>query len=489
MQRLLTHKWIFVGALTLLLLVCYQCATNPVSGKKELMFISEEREIAMGAEYDPSVVSSFGLYEDAKIQQFIDEKGQEMAKVSHRPKLKYEFKVLDSPVVNAFAVPGGYVYFTRGILAHFNNEAEFAGVLGHEIGHITARHSVKQQSKQILAQAGLIVGVIASPDFGQFAGAAQQGMGLLFLKFGRDNESESDRLGVEYSTRVGYDARHMANFFNTLKRMRQQSGSEPVPNFLSTHPDPGDRYENVKRLSKEWQQKLNKTGLAENRDAYLRMIDGLVYGEDPRQGYVERNVFYHPTLKFEFPVPNGWNVVNAPSQVQIAPKDGNALLTLQIAQSQQLSEAAQAVIQNNQIQSPSRRNIRINGLSAVEILGNIQNSNDPTKPIRIMCVLIQYRNNIYQLTGLSYANLFNQYSFNFEQSILNFKELRDASKINVEPDRVRIKRVGRAMSLREALRSFRVPTGEMEELSILNSMMLDDQLKTGTLIKIVEKGR
>ena len=135
------------------------CAVNPVTGKKDFMLISEEAEIRMGQESDPAIVASFGRYNDEGLSQLLNVKGKEMAAISHRPHLKYEFKVLDSPVVNAFAVPGGYVYFTRGILAHFNNEAEFAGVLGHEIGHITARHSAKQISNQQLFQAGFIAGL------------------------------------------------------------------------------------------------------------------------------------------------------------------------------------------------------------------------------------------------------------------------------------------------------------------------------------------
>jgi predicted Zn-dependent protease len=168
--------------------------------------MSEAQEIAMGKEADPQIVAQMGLYDNKELQAFITEKGKQMAAASHRPNLNYEFKIVDSDVLNAFAVPGGYVYFTRGIMAHFNNEAEFAGVLGHEIGHITARHSVAQQRNALLGQLGIIAGMVVSPEFGRFAETASQGLGLLFLKFGRDAERESDKLGVEYSSKIGYDA-------------------------------------------------------------------------------------------------------------------------------------------------------------------------------------------------------------------------------------------------------------------------------------------
>lgn len=174
--------------------------------------MSEGQELALGKESDPSIIAQYGVYENAQLQAFITEKGKQMAAISHRPNLNYEFKILDSPVVNAFAVPGGYVYFTRGIMGHFNNEAEFAGVLGHEIGHIAAKHSAQQYSKQMLTQVLFIGGMIVSEDFRKFADVAEQGIGLLFLKFSRDNETESDKLGVEYSTKIGYDAHEMAGF-------------------------------------------------------------------------------------------------------------------------------------------------------------------------------------------------------------------------------------------------------------------------------------
>ena len=172
------------AAIFLFSVLVFACSVNPVTGKKEVMFLSEENEIALGKQNDPQIQAMYGVYEDEAMQKFINEKGKEMAAISHRAHLEYQFRILDSPIINAFALPGGYVYFTRGIMAHFNNEAEFAGVLGHEIGHITARHSAKQYTNQQLAQVLLIGGLIVSKEIRTFANELTQGVQLMFLKFG-----------------------------------------------------------------------------------------------------------------------------------------------------------------------------------------------------------------------------------------------------------------------------------------------------------------
>jgi predicted Zn-dependent protease len=190
-----------VKAILIFIIVLFidSCAINPVTGKKQLMFMSESQEVQLGAQYDPQVMATFGEYKNDQLLTFLQAKADEMGAISHRSKIKYHVRLLDSPVVNAFAVPGGYIYFTRGILAHFNNEAELVGVLGHEMGHVAARHSASQQSKQQIGQLLLIGGMIASKEFAQYAEYAMQGMQLLFLKFSRDDELESDRLGVAYA--------------------------------------------------------------------------------------------------------------------------------------------------------------------------------------------------------------------------------------------------------------------------------------------------
>ncbi|MEM9833016.1 MAG: M48 family metalloprotease [Bacteroidota bacterium] len=457
------------------------------------MLMSSSQERAMGEQNDPQITQFFGVYDDAELQKFINEKGQQMAKISHRPDLAYEFKIVDSPVVNAFAVPGGFIYFTRGIMAHFNNEAEFAGVLGHEIGHVTARHSAKQYSKQMVAQVGLIAGLVVAPELAQFANSAQQGLGLLFLKFGRDNERQSDELGVEYSTKIGYNADEMANFFGTLHRMRGDAG-QSVPTFLSTHPDPADRQAKVKELAQKWKERENAPNLEVGRNSYLRMIDGLLYGEDPAQGYLEAGVFYHPVLKFQFPTPQGWTFQNTPQQVQMAHKEGRAIMTLSLSAGNSLDDAERTLIQNNNLSVVKSEKISVNGLAALAIVADVQpqqsqsQAQQQQQQIRVLTYLIQYGGNIYNIMGISTQQDFDQFTNMFTQSMQNFAPLTDQGKINVQPERISIREVPRATTLSQALKSFRMPDKRLEELAILNGMQLSDRIEGGTLIKTIVRG-
>ncbi|AMM51825.1 peptidase M48 [Rufibacter sp. DG15C] len=481
----------YSGALAALLLF-NSCATNPVTGKKEVMLVTEDQELAMGLQADPQVVAQFGLYNDPAMQKFIQEKGEQMAAVSHRSNLKYTFRVLDSEVINAFALPGGYVYFTRGIMAHMNNEAQFAGVLGHEIGHVTARHSASQQSKATLTQGLLIGGMILSPQVAQMGETLSQGASLMFLKFGRDDERESDELGVEYSTKIGYDATHMADFFQTLQRSSAQSGAQELPDFMSSHPNPGDRYTTVKQLAAQWKQKVN-TPLKENRNSFLKLIDGIIYGEDPKQGFVENQVFYHPELKFQFPIPQAWQYQNTPQQVQMAPKDGKALMFLTLVPGTALESAAQEVVTKYQLQPLESRSVTVNGLPAIAIVADQKPSQEAQQQqqqqaaVRAMIYLIQYGGNIYGIFGVTSATDFNAYAPTFSNTMQNFRTLTDPEKLGRQPDRVRVKTAAKSTTLAQALASYQIPQKRHEEIAILNGMQLNTQLPAGTLFKIVTK--
>ncbi len=477
-------RYILISFMAATMLCIDSCAVNPVTGKKQVVLMSEAQEIAMGQEADPQIIAQYGLYDDKSLQDFITQKGKAMAAISHRPGLNYQFRIVDSEVINAFAVPGGYVYFTRGIMANFNNEAQFAGVLGHEIGHITARHSVVQQRNAILGQVGLIAGMVISPEFGRFAQQASQGLGLLFLKFGRDDERQSDELGVEYSSKIGYDAHEMAGFFTTLERNAARSGAEELPDFLSTHPNPGSRNVTVNKLATEWAQKLSLTNPQVNRNTYLQRIDGIIYGEDPKQGFVENFVFYHPVLKFQFQIPTGWKYQNSPQVFQMAPSNGKAMMMLTMAPGKTLQEAASAVLQQNNLTLVDSRETTVNGLRAIAMVAD-QKQEQGT--LRTLSYLIQQGDNIYHMLGVSTAADFNSYNQYFTNSMQSFNILTDASKINKKPERVRIKTVKQASTLDQALRSFNTPSARLEELAILNGMKLTDRLSSGTLIKVIEK--
>ena len=464
------------------------CSINPVTGKKQLMFMSEAQEIKLGSQYDPQVIATFGEYKNEELSTLIQEKGKEMGLISHRPKLEYHFRILDSPVINAFAVPGGYIYLTRGIMAQFNNEAEMLGVLGHEMGHITARHSASQQTKQTLGQLLFMGGMIASEEFRKYGEYAMQGMQLLFMSFSRENEREADQLGVEYASKIGYDAHKMADFYQVLVKMNLASKQAGIPTFLSTHPDPGDRYNAVIRDASKWQDSLDFSSWKVNKDNYLHLLDGMVFGEDPRQGYVEEQRFYHPELKFKFPVPIAWILDNSPMQVRMYTPDGKALMIFTLASQNTLDNAAKVTLQQMELNLLESKKTVVNGMQAISTISYQASQNQSTgqqDTIKVMSYFIDYNGNYYAFHGVSAQADYTTYARIFKPTIESFDKLTDPSKLNRQPKKIRVKKVQRAGTLADAFRSFGIQQQQMEKIAFLNNMELTDQVQAGTLIKIV----
>jgi predicted Zn-dependent protease len=467
-----------------LVLYLTSCAANPVTGQPQLMLLSEGEEIQLGRQTDAQIVEDYGTYRDETLTTYMDGIGKKMARLSHRPGLPYEFKILDTPVVNAFAVPGGYVYLTRGILANLNSEAELAGVMGHEIGHITARHSAQQYSKAQLAQITLGGAMILSDTFQGFAGLAQLGVGMLFLSFSRDNEREADDLGVEYSSKAGYDATHMALFFETLERMHPESDRSGLPEWFSTHPNPDDRIGAVQRRAKEWQKELGFKNFKVNRDVYLKHIDGLVYGENPQEGFVEDNVFFHPLLRFQFPVPINWTLQNTRTLVRItsSKKDAAILFTLSPADSPK--KAAQAFVNESGARVVSSERKNVNGLPAFRLITKVRTNKGV---MGIMSYFIQEGARVYEFHGLAPESRFQGYSRIFENTMERFKRLTDRRKLNVKPDRIRVVRSLMAGTMEQVLRSLGAPEGKLNSWAIMNGKTLSEPVPSGMLLKVVKK--
>ena len=484
MDRHIVSKTVAKVIVVALVVWAVSCALNPVTGKRELMLMSSSDELAMGQQTDPQIIQTFGQYEDADLARYVAALGKKLGALSHQPNLAYSIKVLDSPVVNAFAVPGGYVYLTRGILAYINDEAELAGVVAHEIGHIAARHSAQQYSKAQVAQLGLGLGAAVSKTFRKYAGIAQLGVEMLFMSFSRSDEREADVLGVEYSSKAGYDSNHMANLFVSLERLNPGEAQGGLPGWFSTHPNPDDRIAAIKRDTQVWRDKIQQTQFATNRAQYLKQIDGIVFGEDPRQGYVEGNIFYHPELRFQFPVPAGWKVNNTSSQVQMINQDQNAVLLFSMAPEKTPSAAANAFINESKAVVVKSEGTKVNGMPAHRIIADIAMEQGT---IRVMSYFIQKEKTVYVFLGYTEQSRFGSYSSVFDQTIGRFKNLTDSKKINVKADRLALKRTTTQGSLRQALRKFGGPEAKLEDLAILNGMKLDDAIPGNTIIKVVVK--
>jgi predicted Zn-dependent protease len=343
------------------------CAVNPVSGQREFVLVSESQEIAMGAEGAESVTRSIGVVDDAALQSYVQGLGDRLAADSERPELPWSFSVLDDPTPNAFAFPGGYIFITRGLMGLMGNEAELVSVLGHEIGHVTARHSVAMMTRAQVAQIGLGIGSILSPTLAEFSEAAAGGLQLLFLSYGRDAERQADDLGFQYALNHGYDVREMVNVFASLQHADQLAGASPLPNWLATHPGPAERIQRIETRLVNLDQSLGGTRIG--RDDYLARIDGMVFGVNPRQGYFEENRFMHPDLAFEVIFPKGWRTQNLAQVVLAGSPDQDAVVQLTLAGGSP-AEAAERFFTQQGLAASDVSQRSINGLSA--ILGRFQ---------------------------------------------------------------------------------------------------------------------
>ena len=463
------------------------CTRNPVTGKRQIVLVSESEEIAMGLQSDRQVRQEYGVAENESLQNYVQAIGRRLSSVSHRPNLDWRFTVVDSPVVNAFAIPGGYVYLTRGILAYVGSEAELAGVMGHEIGHVTARHAVRQITRQELAQLGLGVGSALSPALGQLGNAAQSGLGLIFLRFNRDDEREADRLGVEYAARGAWDPRQVSSFFDVLGRLSAANDRETIPGWLSTHPDPPARVQTTRMQAGEWIQMLGLTEerMTVNRDQLLRAIDGIVFGNDPREGFMQGDRFYQPKFEFQVDFPAQWRVDNTrDAVVAMNPRQAAQLqLTIPRVPAGMSSDDYVRTLASQGMTPQGAQSVNINGNRAVLASYVIRTQSGL---LGARAGFIEYRNQIFQIVGMAFD--FGRYSADIERSIRSFERLTDPRILRAQPDRLKIQPAQEGDSLTSVARRINNPRVSADDLAVLNRLTVDQRITTGRLLKIVEPG-
>ena len=457
------------------------CATNPVTGRRELNLMSESQEIALGRDADPQIVATYGLYDDPALAAYVDSIGQALAAVSHRPDLAFTFRVLDSPVINAFALPGGYIYITRGILAHMNDEAELAIVLGHEIGHVTARHGANQYSRATLAGFGLGVGAIFSREVAALGQLAESALGLLFMKYGRDDETQADELGVRYATKGGWDASEGVEFFEVLDRQQQESG-QSLPAWLSTHPAPAYRVVRTRELAA---QSRTQASYRTGEEAHKAHLQGVVFGDDPRQGFVDGDTFKHPELEFSLRFPSGWSVHNTPSAVLALEPERKARLQLTMGPAEGRTPSAylRELAQEAQAEVLGLERETIGGYDAALAQLRVPTESGPML-LQLAAIQRQPGGPIFQILGVG-AGTFSTWQPTFVRCMRSFAALRERAALAVQPNRVRVVRVQKRESLAQAVGAFTDVPVPLPTLALLNNLRTDTPLEPGFRLKIV----
>ncbi len=380
-----------LSSLLLALLMLTGCGTamvNPATGETERSVMDESTEIAAGAKAHQSVLQEYGVYNNPAVQTYVNDLGQRLASHSHRNQLKWHFTVLDSPEINAFALPGGYVYVTRGIMAYMESEADLAGVVGHEIGHVTARHGAQRATREQNAGLGVfaanILGAVLEsqglPGAGQLAGQVSQTVAAGFIaSYGRDQELQADGLGAEYLARTSFDPRNMVDVINVLKNQERfaadlaQAEGRPAPrqgDWLASHPSNDQRLQTITQLAAQYKGNFEDEG----RARYLKVLTGMAFGDSADQGLTRGRNFYHGPLGFAMTAPAGWQIQNGTDQLMVVNAARDAALVVRLVPpkaGKNHTDIIRSLLKPTQGRTETTS---LNGLQATRFTGTRQNT-------------------------------------------------------------------------------------------------------------------
>jgi len=467
-------------------LLLTHCAKNPVTGSKDFVLMSEQQEIQMGAQAHKDVMQEYGLVENPELQAYVTRVGKGLAAKSHRPNLDWHFTVVDSPEVNAFALPGGYIYITRGIMSYLNSEAELAGVLGHEIGHVTARHGVRQQSAATAAGLGAILGSILVPGMDNQAGASllQQLSQSLVAGYGRDHELESDRLGAEYLAKTAYNPQAMVEVIGVLKNqelydieLAKKEGREPrrYHGVFDTHPSNDTRLKQVVGEA----NKYKVANPREGREEFIRAMNGVYFGDSPDQGVIRSNALLHEKLGITVQFPQGWRVQNQPDRVVAINTQGTALVELKPGpKNAQPMDTLQKGLKLDQGARYESGNV--NGNPAAFAAGAQQG-----KPVLVAA--INFNNTQYLLAGMAKdGTTYNQNRTALKDSINSFRSISQQERQLAKPHVIRVIQAQPGMTMASLAAQSPLGWSAESQLRLMNDLYPAGEPKPGQLIKIVQ---
>ena len=470
---------------------------NPATGQTEFTAMSPAQEQEIGEEQHPQVLMQFGgPYDDAELQSYVSRIGDELAAVSELPELDFTFTVLNSEVINAFALPGGYVYITRGLLALADNEAELAGVMAHEIGHVTARHSAQRYSRGVLAQGSLAIGTVLAGVLGGGAAAdlVQQAGGLgaqaYLAGYSRDQEFQADELGVRYMARAGYDPTAMSSFLEKLerndqlrRRLSDRAGADPASSWFATHPRTPDRVLRAAEQASAASPGENRTG----REDYLEQIDGMVYGEDPSQGFVRGRTFVHPDLRFAFDVPQGYRIVNTPAAV--IGQAQNSLMKFDAVRSPAGQDVGAYLARDWAQELGAGRldnvaNSQVNGMPAASAVAAGQLDNG--QPVTVALAALRAGNEqVYRFMFVSPGSMSSAQASAYQATVNSFRRLSADEAAALQARRLRVVTVEPGQDVEDLAGRMDVDSLPREQFELLNGLESGDSLSPGQQVKLV----
>ena len=485
-----SNRYFFILPLLGSLLSLNSCTTNPATGKQSFTpFMSREDEIRIGSEEHPKLIKEFGgIYNDAKLNAYIKRIGIKLVQHADNSNLTYTFTILNSERVNALALPGGYIYITRGLLTLVENEAEMASVLAHEIGHITARHTAERYSTTKATSIGMMMlGVLGSATGVPTGINRLLGLGAqaALKSYSRDQELESDMLGVNYLVRAGYSPFAMTSFFHKLKshekieqKMKGETGFNPN-NIFSTHPRTAERIGKAIKLANN----LNFTNPVLRRKAFLTKIDGIIFGDDPKQGIRRGREFIHQELGIRFEVPPNFKLFNSENQV-IARGPSKSIILFELARdkSDPRAPSLRDHMTNTWAKQLSLKEleiININGLAAITASSHFRG-----KDYRLVAIRGRARM-IFHLTFITAPSLTAQRSSDFRRATYTFRHISKAESAAVEPHRIRIINIKPGDTQKTLANSMSLQAFQLEWLRTLNGLAPGQELIPGKSIKVV----
>ncbi len=495
-------KWLPAALVVALLCACGTAVVNPVSGETEMSAMSEEQEVAEGAKAHQQVLKEYSVYDNKPVQDYVNALGQRLAAQSHRANLQWHFTVLDSPEINAFALPGGYVYVTRGIMAYMESEADLAGVMGHEIGHVTARHGAQRATSQQHAGLGVfaanILGAVLESQglggAGQLANQVSQNVAAGYIaSYGREQELQADGLGAEYLARNHYDPQNMVEVITVLKNQERYAADQakaegkPAPTgggWLASHPSNDQRLQQIKDRAAQYGKSTQYAD--DGHERYLKLVQGIAFGESADQGLVRGRNFYHSALGIALTAPVGWRMQNSAEQLALLNAAGDAALILKPVPPNAGKTHAE-IIKNGFKPTQGKSEVAaINGLQATRFSGARQDAQGKTQSLDF--TLVNGPDNkvyVLQQAARDAATLQANRTILLEAEG-SFRPMNAQDKAAAKPWVIKLQPYPKG-GFAELAKHSALPNAE-SQLRLVNGFYGGGEPKLGQLVKVVEPG-